>query len=212
MARKSTPVIPLQTEHVPIDSVLHDPANLRLHPTRNLAAIKASLAKFGQQKPIVIDGKGIVLAGNGTLTAAKELGWDTIAVVRSELTRTEATAYAIADNRSAELAEWDGVSLAETLRSLQSEDFDLDAVGFTGEEIDEMLGGFADAILDDEEPGDEADGDGGESEANDKTSGSVYPLAITLTRSQYQAWKQIKLEFGVVNDTTAFLRAVELEG
>jgi len=55
-----------------------DPANVRKHDRRNLDAIKASLRKFGQQKPIVVDTKGIVLAGNGTLTAAKELGWSEI--------------------------------------------------------------------------------------------------------------------------------------
>lgn len=215
MARKKSST-GLHVEHVPIDSVQHDPANLRLHPDRNLAAVKASLARFGQQKPIVIDGNGIVRAGNGTLAAAKELGWDTIAIVRSDLTSTEATAYAIADNRSAELAEWDGVALAETLRALQSEEFDLDAVGFTDDEVDAMLEGFADDMIGDDagrghrDAGRDDDEPDAEPEQHGGSVGLVYPLAITLTRSQYQEWKQIKAELGVVNDTTAFLKAVNL--
>ena len=137
----------MKTETVPIDSLHLDPANVRLHPERNLATIKASLARFGQVKPIVVDANNVVRAGNGTLEAAKALGWDKIAIVRTSLKGSEATAYAITDNRSAEQAEWDNVALAESLRSLQSEDFDLDAVGFTAEEIDGLCEVIGSGIL-----------------------------------------------------------------
>jgi ParB-like chromosome segregation protein Spo0J len=140
----------MKAETVPIDSIHADPANVRRHPERNLDAIKASLARFGQVKPIVVDAKGIVRAGNGTLEAARALGWDTIAVVRTGLKGSEATAYAIADNRTAELAEWDDIGLAETLRALQSEDFDLAAVGYDAAEVDALIAGLAnDAIVGD---------------------------------------------------------------
>jgi ParB-like chromosome segregation protein Spo0J len=107
-----------------------DPSNVRKHSRRNLDAIKASLRKFGQQKPIVVDAKGIVLAGNGTLTAAQELGWTEIQIVRTELAGVEATAFAIADNRTAELAEWEEDKLNAVLKSLQDEGVDLVDVGF----------------------------------------------------------------------------------
>lgn len=139
----------MKVESVPIDSIHLDPANVRRHPEKNLAAIKASLARFGQQKPIIVDGDGIVRAGNGTLEAARALGWDKIAVVRTPLKGSEATAYAIADNRTAELAEWDDVGLAEQLRALQSEDIDLTAVGFEAGEVDAMLERMAGEIVDD---------------------------------------------------------------
>jgi ParB-like chromosome segregation protein Spo0J len=129
----------LDIESVPIDSVHPDPANVRRHPERNLAGIKASLARFGQQRPILVDGNGIIRAGNGTHAAARELGWESISIVRTTLAGSEATAYAIADNRTAELAEWDDTALADTLRALQSEDFDLDAVGYTGDEVDALI-------------------------------------------------------------------------
>jgi len=116
-----------------------DPSNVRKHSRRNLDAIKASLRKFGQQKPIVVDAKGIVLAGNGTLTAAKELGWTEIQIVRTELAGVEATAFAIADNRTAELAEWDEDGLANVLQSLKVEDADLlAATGYDAAEVDKM--------------------------------------------------------------------------
>jgi ParB family transcriptional regulator, chromosome partitioning protein len=142
----------MKIEHASLDKIHPDPANVRRHPERNLDAIKASLARFGQQKPIIVDAAGIIRAGNGTYEAAKALGWDSIAVVRTALQGSEATAYAIADNRTAELAEWDDAALAETLRSLQSEDFDLDSVGYTDDEVDAILEKLAGGIVPDFQP------------------------------------------------------------
>jgi ParB-like chromosome segregation protein Spo0J len=124
----------MNIEQLPISSLSTDPANARKHPERNLDQIKASLRRFGQQKPIVVDTANVVRAGNGTLTAAKALGWTTIAAVRSDLTRTELTAYAIVDNRSAELAEWDTELLAAAFK-----DPEIGDIGFDQSEIDKLL-------------------------------------------------------------------------
>lgn len=130
----------MKAELVPIDSISLDPANLRRHPERNLSSIVASLKRFGQQRPILVDAAGIVRAGNGTLMAAKQLGYKEIEIVRSGLEGSEATAYAIADNRTAELAEWDDDALAETLSALQIEDEELfEATGFDATELDAMV-------------------------------------------------------------------------
>ena len=139
----------MNIETVAIDLIHADPANVRRHPERNLAAIKASLARFGQQTPIVVDQANICRKGNGTLEAARALGWDTIQVTRTPLAGSEATAYAIADNRTSELAEWDDTALAETLRALQSEDFDLAAIGYDAAEVDAMIERLAGEIVDD---------------------------------------------------------------
>ena len=118
-----------------------DPSNVRKHGRKNLDAIKASLRKFGQQKPIVVDAKGIVLAGNGTLAAAQELGWTEIDIVRTQLEGVEATMFAIADNRTAELAEWED-SLAEVLQKLQADGHDLGELGYDQNDRDELLARF----------------------------------------------------------------------
>ncbi len=126
-------------EQVDIATLLHDPSNVRKHGPRNLDTIKASLARFGQVKPIVVDGDNIVRAGNGTLMAARALGWSTIEIVRTPLKGAEATAYAIADNRTAELAEWDEDALAQQLAALQIDDEALAvATGFDASEIERM--------------------------------------------------------------------------
>lgn len=123
-----------------ISELLLDPANARKHGEKNLGSIKASLKRFGQQKPIVVDAGGVVVAGNGTLAAAQSLGWDSIDVVRTKLKGAEATAYAIADNRTAELAEWDESALAETLAALQNDEtIDEIVTGFDSKEIDKII-------------------------------------------------------------------------
>jgi len=126
----------LKSHTVSIDSLLLDPANVRKHSARNLDAIKASLVRFGQQKPIIVDADGVVRCGNGTVMAAKSLGWSSIVTVRTHLRGAEATAYAIADNRTAELAEWDEDALAQQLAALQIEDESLaEATGYDAKEI-----------------------------------------------------------------------------
>jgi DNA modification methylase len=115
-----------------ISDLTLDPNNARAHSQKNLNAIKSSLTKFGQRKPIVVDGKGVVLAGNGTVEAAKSLGWDQIdvAVIPANWDEATARAYALADNRTAELAEWDENVLAKQLLELIDVDFDIEAIGF----------------------------------------------------------------------------------
>lgn len=137
-------------EKVSVDHLLFDPANARTHDKKNLAAIKGSLRKFGQQKPIVVNSKGEVVAGNGTLAAAKALGWQEIAVVRTSLEGVDATAFALADNRTAELAAWDEEILGKTLQSLRELDFPIADIGFDDWEPEEVEPSLSEA--DDEIP------------------------------------------------------------
>ena len=120
----------MKIESILIIDLHLDPANARKHNDKNLSAIAASLKKFGQQKPIVIDKNNVVIAGNGTLEAAKSLKWEKINAVRTDLKGTEAIAFALADNKTAELAEWDDDILSKTLESLLTEGFDIQEVGF----------------------------------------------------------------------------------
>jgi hypothetical protein len=122
---------------VPIVSLKLDPTNARRHPGRNLEVIKASLRDFGQRKPIIVKADDrTVIAGNGTLMAAKELGWDAVAAVLVDDDQLTATRYGIVDNRSAELAEWDD----ENLGTLLSAMIDTEDLGFSAEEIAAIQG------------------------------------------------------------------------
>jgi len=124
-------------ETVPLSTIHLDPANVRTHPQRNLDAITASLARFGQQKPIVVDARGMIRAGNGTYVAAQALGWTHINVVRTSLVDAEAIAYAIADNRTTDLGAWDTSALAQQWAALDAE---LQSIaGFNQQELDDLL-------------------------------------------------------------------------
>jgi len=127
----------LNIKTVSIDTLEYDPFNVREHDERNVEAIKASLQRFGQQKPIVVKKDGTVIAGNGTLGAMRILGYKEVVIAETELDGEEAVAFSIADNRTAELATWDDVALTEALDQL-NEDL-LPATGYDESELDELI-------------------------------------------------------------------------
>lgn len=134
-ARRRKPGGPraLAPELVPIGDLRPDPANANLHPVKNLDAIKTSLDQFGQVKAIVVSKNLTIVAGNGTYEAALDLGWTALGAIIFPGTVAEARAYAIADNRTAELAEWDRALLLETLNSIEDPDL-LAAAGFDADD------------------------------------------------------------------------------
>lgn len=121
-----------------------DRKNARRHNPRNIGTIVSSLQEVGAARSIVIDEAGNILAGNGTIEAAAEAGitklqvvdadGETIVAVRRKgLTRAQKVKLAVADNRTAELADWD----AEILKELSNE-ADLSQYFYDGE-IDALL-------------------------------------------------------------------------
>lgn len=128
---------------VEIDSIKPDSRNARQHPQRNLQALMKSLEEYGQRKPIVVNGKtGIIEAGNGLWQAAKELGWEQIAVAMVEDGTEMASSYALMDNQSALLAEWDLPTLKDLLTELDTGAFDMSLTGFEEKEIEELMTQF----------------------------------------------------------------------
>jgi ParB-like chromosome segregation protein Spo0J len=148
----------LEVRRVRLDEIHHDPANTRKHGPRNLENIVASLQEFGQVEPLVVQkGTGKVIGGNGRLTAMKSLGYTECDIVEFDGSPVQATALGITLNRSAELASWDNSALAETLRALQEEEFDLEAVGFTDDEVNELFDGPGSGLIPDDASGKEYD-------------------------------------------------------
>ena len=138
--RKTTPaakVPALIAKLVPIDSIKADPNNAREHNDRSIDGLVASLKRWGQQKPIVIDKDGIIKAGSGTWSAARKLGWSEINVVQTSLPAKEAERYAVADNRLGDLSYFDDDLLAGMLDGLGAED--LASLGFDQAEADELI-------------------------------------------------------------------------
>lgn len=121
---------------VPIDQVHEDAANARTgHAVERIAG---SLRQYGQRKPIVanrLEG-GRVIAGNGTLRAARSLGWSHIAVVWVEDDAATAVGFGIADNRVGDLSRWDVEALGGLLQAVDPDEV---FTGFDAAEISAIL-------------------------------------------------------------------------
>jgi ParB-like chromosome segregation protein Spo0J len=113
---------------------------LRPHP-RNprhgvIDEIRKSLRRFGQQRPLLALPDGTLVAGHHVWRAAEAEGWSHIAVVRSDLSEAEVDAYLLADNRLSDLGLYDDAMLAEMLESFAD---DLDGLGYTNDDLDQLL-------------------------------------------------------------------------
>jgi len=132
----------MKIETLQIKDLTPDPENARQHDDKNLKAIQGSLKAFGQRKPIVITEAGVIVAGNGTVEAAKRLGWTEIEAVRvpGDWTPEQTKAFALADNKTAELAKWDVKVLNAQLLEFVEAEFDIEALGFELPQVLEMQG------------------------------------------------------------------------
>lgn len=152
-----------------IEDLQLDPNNARKHSRKNKAAIQSSVEQFGAARSIVIDNDGVVRAGNGTLEAAKKAGISKIKIIdgnrdelvvvrRPDWTDTEAKAYAIADNKSSDLSEWDDDVLAETLKEIsESSNIKFETTGFSLPEMESLLNNTIEALKEKEEISQEED-------------------------------------------------------
>jgi DNA modification methylase len=125
-------------------------------------AVAASIREFGFRQPIVVDEEGVIVVGNTRYKAAVKLGLETVPVhVATGLTAAQLKAYRIADNQTASIADWNDDLLTQELMELQSMDFDVDLLGFSTDELSQLLAdGEGQAFLTDPddvpEPPDEA--------------------------------------------------------
>lgn len=105
--------------------------NAKIHTPEQVQKIADSIKRFGFLNPILCDDQNRILAGHGRLQAAKLLGLEEVPVLyASGLTEAEKRAYTLADNRLAELAEWDSDLVRIELEELKALDFDIDLTGF----------------------------------------------------------------------------------
>jgi len=130
----------LQGLAVPIDTLRPDPNNANDHPADNLAAIKASLQRFGQLKAIVTKEDGTILAGNGTWLAAKELGATHIARVDiPKALEADAEHFALIDNQASRLSRWNATKLKEAIERLKASGRTPQSLGFNEKDLAAVL-------------------------------------------------------------------------
>jgi ParB-like chromosome segregation protein Spo0J len=114
--------------------------NSRTHSEEQVAQIAASIKEFGFTNPVLIDESNGIIAGHGRLLAAQKLGIGELpCVVLEGLSETQRRAYVIVDNKLALNAGWDEEFLGVELQTLLEDDFDLDLIGFTAAELEDLL-------------------------------------------------------------------------
>ncbi|MBL9059658.1 MAG: ParB N-terminal domain-containing protein [Mangrovicoccus sp.] len=139
----------MQIEMMPTDRLVPYIRNARTHSADQVAQIAASIAEFGFTNPILIGADGVIIAGHGRLQAARSLGLAEVPViVLDHLSEAQRRALVIADNRIAEHAGWDAQMLAAEIAALRDEAFDLDVIGFSEEELHDLLDGLDDPAAD----------------------------------------------------------------
>ena len=106
----------------------------------DIEAVAKSYKQFGQRKPIVATKDYVVIAGNHQLAAARQLGWDKIAVVITDDDELTAKAFALADNRTAELGSYDDDLLADLLSEVSSVPELMDSTGFSEDDLFDLIG------------------------------------------------------------------------
>lgn len=127
-------------KYVHPDELQLRPNNPRQHSDEQIAKIASSVEQFGNLNPILIDQDKKIISGGGRLLAAKKMKLDRVPVLQiSHLSDEEKRAYRIADNRLAELGEWDKEALIFELDAiLEADEFSVELTGFSTAEIDTM--------------------------------------------------------------------------
>lgn len=114
-----------------------NPRNARTHTDKQIDQIAASIKCFGWLVPIVIEDSGMILAGHGRWLAAQRLGLAEVPVIRAgHLTDEDRRAFALAENRIAQLSGWDDKLLAEELNILFEGGYNIEITGFSTTDLD----------------------------------------------------------------------------
>ena len=128
----------LQVREVELSQLTPWEDNPRLND-QAVDTVARSIRAFGFNVPILCDRNLIIIAGHTRWKAARELGLETVPTIVLEMTDSERRAFSVADNKTAEIADWDFPKLREILDELSSEDVDLEDIGFNEEELRRLL-------------------------------------------------------------------------
>jgi DNA modification methylase len=103
-------------------------------------SVAASIKEFGFRQPIVVDNDDVIICGHTRYKAALHLGLEKVPVhVAKDLTPEQIKAYRIADNKTAEIAEWNYDLLPIELSALQEANYDLGLLGFSADELAKLM-------------------------------------------------------------------------
>jgi hypothetical protein len=102
-------------------------------------AVVKSIESFGFNVPILCDKEFTIIAGHTRWKAAKKIGIKSVPVIVLEISETQRKAFAVADNKTAEIADWDYQKLQKVLEELKSKKNNLSSLGYCQAELQALL-------------------------------------------------------------------------
>jgi len=129
----------MQVEEVRIDEISLNDRNPKIHTDKQIKLIEQSIKRFGYTNPVILSADNVVLAGHARVKACINAGNDTVPCIRTKLSGKDAEAYLLADNRLADLGQYDRDILAELLSDLPKDLADI--TGFDQVQVDALLAG-----------------------------------------------------------------------
>jgi DNA modification methylase len=132
----------LQITYLSPDVLIENPRNARTHSAKQIGQIARSIASFGFNSPVLIDRGNMIVCGHGRVAAAKTIGLREVpTVLLDHLTQAQKRAFILADNRTAELSDWNELVLAQELEEILELDctFEITDIGFEMPRIDVLI-------------------------------------------------------------------------
>ena len=168
----------------------------------NIDKVASSIKEFGFQQPIVIDEENIIIVGHTRFEAAKKLGLEKVPVTIAKLSKNQAKAYRIADNRLNQDASWDTKLLNLEFNDLIGDNYNLDHLGFTNDELDNLF------LKDEKSSGEELNPD----DFPDEEISDVKMVQLFFNKENDEKFRQaiekIYKKHNIDNISDAVLRAV----
>lgn len=128
-----------EVELLPIDDLTPYVNNPKEHPTEQVKKIASSIRNFGWDQPIVVDADNEIIKGHGRYEAAKHLGLTHVPViVHEDISKEDARASRIADNRVSE-SEWQDDALLSEVTAIETTGYTVEDLGFEADELDDLM-------------------------------------------------------------------------
>lgn len=202
----------MKVQRFDIKKIKPDPNNVRKHGAANLSAIKQSLQQFGQIEPLIIDSDCVIRSGNGRYEVMKELGFTNVNVIQIDMKDEEAIAYAIAANRTAELAEWDDENLLKQLKHILDQDGELLAsTGFSQADLERLADDLKAGVVESEASAEAM----GENIAKYESS-AIRQIVLVFSIAEYNrvvdSLGKYCEQHGLSNNTEAVMHLLETNG
>lgn len=127
-----------------VEELKPNPSNPNTHPPEQINLLAKIIRLQGWRSPIVVSNQsGFIVAGHGRYEAALILGVESVPVNFQDFdSESDELAHLVADNRLAEIAEMDRVSLKELLLEMDTGALDMDLTGFTQTDLETLMTQF----------------------------------------------------------------------